>query len=486
MSSVVNAVDSGEPILPEEYIQECFHSYLKSSLAHAKVEGLLDPDTLSSAEADLMITGPALCLYFAALRSTTNPPSVPLPRRAKTGSALPPTDLSLTNCPPAFRPFLLVWSQLVPQIQALTPEYQHDLARIICGLTPLTTPLNRRLNGLAADMRAVAIEISMRRTFQEKYADDLQAALDTGPSRGDRRLKASFMPPPSYDENAAAGPAPVSPAASALSLEPPSPAPSSTRYTHSRTSSRTSVSSPPTSPSPLPPSALGHGPPQPTILAEETPGLEFIRETLYAALADVLERRPQLRRLLRDDAPRAYFAAVAFAILDVASSSATRPDPTLETLSAVLPDAHPPADEPVLRGVLGQTLALSACPPALRPFMAELCAIGTAAHRMEEEDSEAAVRALQRGEEPPVPRLERVREIIEGGVGHAFSETVHQGAADSGSGRAADPRRRRTSTEGRAVAFANRVNGLALAMTKLRAFRERQDMVFKVLAGVGG
>ncbi|KAI0819296.1 hypothetical protein BC628DRAFT_1423939 [Trametes gibbosa] len=476
----VNAVDSGEPSLSEEYIQECFHAYLKSSLAHAKVEGLLDPDTLSSAEADLMITGPALCLYFAALRSTTNPPSVPLPRRAKSGGALPPADLSLTNCPPPFRPFLLVWSQIVPQIQGLTPEHQHDLARVICGLTPLATPLNPRLNGLAADMRAVAIEISMRRTFQEKYADDLQAALDTGSSQsGGRRLKASFMPPPSYDDDASAGPAPVSPASSAHSLEPLSP-PASSRYSHSRTSSRTSVSSPPTSPSPLPPSAYGHAH-TPTILAEGSPGLEFIRETLYAALADVLERRPQLRRLLATDPSRAYFAAVAFAILDVAASSATRPDTALKTLADVLPAPHP-ADEPVLHGVLGQTLALSACPPALRPFMSELCAIGAAAHAMEEEDSETAVHALQADQDPPIPRLERVREIIEGGIGHAYADTVARGAQGS----PGDPRRRRTSTEGRAVAFANRVNALALGMTKLRAFRERQELVFRVLAGVGG
>ncbi|KAI0351797.1 hypothetical protein OH77DRAFT_856197 [Trametes cingulata] len=499
MPNVVNAVDSGalEPTLPEEYVQECFHSYLKSSLAHAKAEGLLDPDTLSSAEADLMITGPALCLYFAALRSTTDPPSVPLPRRVKSSTphtALPPApaDLSLTNCPPAFRPFLLVWSALVPQIQALPPEYQHDLARLICGLPPAASPLNPRLHGLAADMRAVAIEISMRRTFQERYADDLQAALDTGavPGQGSRRLKASFMPPPSYDE------APASPAASVSShahaLEPPSPSPvpgpsssSSARYTHSRTSSRTSVSasasSPPTSPSPLPPSAHAHGPPTPTILAEETPGLEFIRETLYAALADVLERAPHLRALLRADPPRAYFAAVALAILHVATSSAVRPDPTAKSLAEILPPTHAHADreEPVIRGVLGQTLALRDCPPALRPFMQELCAIGAAAHAMEEEDSAAAVRALQRGAEPPVPRLERVREILEGGVGHAFGDTVERGAAG-------DPRRRRTSTEGRAVAFANRVNALALGMTKMRAFRERQEMVFRVLAGVGG
>ena len=57
MTNVVQAVDSPEPTLSEAYVQECFHSYLKSSLTHAKVEGLLDEDTLSSAEADLMITG---------------------------------------------------------------------------------------------------------------------------------------------------------------------------------------------------------------------------------------------------------------------------------------------------------------------------------------------------------------------------------------------------------------------------------------------
>jgi len=43
----------------------------------------------------------------------------------------------------------------------------------------------------------------------------------------------------------------------------------------------------------------------------------------------------------------------------------------------------------------------------------------------------------------------------------------------------------RRSTEGRAVAFANRVNALALAMTRLPQFKERQDEVFRVLAGVG-
>lgn len=123
---------------------------------------------------------------------------------------------------------------------------------------------------------------------------------------------------------------------------------------------------------------------------------------------------------------------------------------------------------------------------------------------MSEEDSVASVLALQQGREPPAPRLERARSILEGGVGHAYNDTVNAnpdgfvpGLGHGREGRArdgayplgtatADPRRRTTSTENRAVAFANQINALALGMTKLRAFKERQDVVFNVLIGVGG
>ena len=43
--------------LDEQLIQDSFHSYLRSSLAQAKAERLLDEDVLSSAQGDLMITG---------------------------------------------------------------------------------------------------------------------------------------------------------------------------------------------------------------------------------------------------------------------------------------------------------------------------------------------------------------------------------------------------------------------------------------------
>lgn len=42
----------------------------------------------------------------------------------------------------------------------------------------------------------------------------------------------------------------------------------------------------------------------------------------------------------------------------------------------------------------------------------------------------------------------------------------------------------RRSLEGSTVQLANRINALALNMTRLRMFQERQDMVFKILASV--
>jgi hypothetical protein len=43
--------------LDEQYVQDAFHTFLKTSLAQAKAERLLDVKVLSSAEDDLMITG---------------------------------------------------------------------------------------------------------------------------------------------------------------------------------------------------------------------------------------------------------------------------------------------------------------------------------------------------------------------------------------------------------------------------------------------
>ncbi|KAJ7632878.1 hypothetical protein FB45DRAFT_517708 [Roridomyces roridus] len=434
--------------LSESSVQDAFHSFLKSSLSQAKAERLLDAEVLSSAEGDLMITGPALCFYFAALRCTTNPPSVPLPRGDNKHAE--PMELSYDNCPESFIPFLRVWSHAVPKIQALAPEYQHDLARLICGLPPLVQPLNPSLSGISADLRAVAIEISQRRSFQDRYASDLQAALDSGNSgTSPSPRRAAFVPPPSYD---------ASPISSANTSPRSSMEHSSPQYA--------TYDLPPRSPSFLSPpgSARSHTgsfpaprSPSPQLLNQSSPAIEFIRETLYAALADALSRTPALRTLLKTDPPRAYFAAVAFAVLDVATTSLT--------------------PEGAVIGVLGVPLTVAECPPELRPFMMELASIGRAAKEMQDQDDEVAMHCAARGEDIPETRMDRVRMMLEKGVGYGYSQG--RGAARR------DSEDRRRSVEGRAVTFTNRINALSLGMTRLKAFRDRQGDVFKVLAGIG-
>ena len=57
MSSPQRRLVDSQGRLDEYYVQDAFHSYLKSSLAQAKAEHLLDVEVLSGAEGDLMITG---------------------------------------------------------------------------------------------------------------------------------------------------------------------------------------------------------------------------------------------------------------------------------------------------------------------------------------------------------------------------------------------------------------------------------------------
>ncbi|KAF8873596.1 hypothetical protein CPB84DRAFT_1753215 [Gymnopilus junonius] len=436
--------------LSEKYIQDSFHSYLKSSLTQAKAERLLDADVLASAEGDLMITGPALCLYFAALRCTTNPPSVPLPRLSKSSSQ--PMELSYENCPAPFISFLRVWANTVPSIQNLIPESQHDLARVICGLPPLlpeTHQSRQVVSGIAADLRAVAIEISQRRSFQDRYASDLQAALDAGGDQRDlpgheRRLlsllrytnhRPIHLHGPHWNLN--------------FRIH--------TRHTLHRMA--TLIYHPNLldySPLSLLPDLLSHLPLR--LSVEHHLHLQYSPKTrppsnLFAKhsmpqSADALERQPSLRRLLKRDRTRAYFASVAFAILDVATTSVT-------------PDG-------AIVGVLGKPLTLEECPKALRPFMLELAGIGHQAKEIEEEDTKTAIDLVQAGKDVPPSRLDRVKKILEEGVGYDQSLS--------------DARDGRRSVEGRGVAFANRINGLSLGMTRLKAFKERQEDVFKCAA----
>ena len=404
--------------------------------------------------------------------------------------------MSSDNCPLVFLPFLQVWGRNVHSIQSLAPEYQHDLARVICGLDPIAQPLNPSISRIAAELRAVAIEISQRRTFQDRYAAALQAAIDSGDTGGGHSnghspaVKASFVPPPMYDPL----PSPTATSPSGKSM-PPSPFLMTTPLSLTRPLTPAShLQPPPTptyssssgshfsisrSPSPAPSNKDLPSPPSPSFFID-APAIQLIRETLYASLADVLSTHGHIRRLLKRDPPRAYFSSVALAILDVA-----------RTRTSMASYGH--REEVVVTGALGANLTLTQCPRELRPFMLELGMIGRIAQEMDDEDTMRAVEMLSRETDArrqeqlqlPAPRIERVQRILERGVGgenrrrsRDDDDTDDDDYAEMGreSGR--------RSVEGRAIAFANRINALALGMTKLRAFRERQDEVFKVLANV--
>ena len=127
-------------------------------------------------------------------------------------------------------------------------------------------------------------------------------------------------------------------------------------------------------------------------------------------------------------------------------------------------------------GILGKRLTLSECPRELRPFMIELSTIGKQAKGMEEEDNQHAMKLAQQGRSDDIPlsRLDRVRLMWEKGVG--YENDLHDREHEGGT---------RRSVEGRAVSFANKVNALGLALTRLKPFKERQEYVFEVLGGIG-
>lgn len=268
-------------------------------------------------------------------------------------------------------------------------------------MEPLSQPLRPGLNGIAADIRGVAVEISQRRSFQERYRTDLQVALDAG-GAGPNRRQPSFVPPPVYSEKGLP--------------EPPS----------DKTRQRT---------------------PTPTLIPEDEPAITVIRETLFASVGDVIAQTPMLSQALKTDPARAYFASVALAILQVSLTSLTSAGS--------------------IKGVLGREVTLDSCPVQLRPLMEELASVGRDAQLFAEEDDEDAMRLAAEGSDIPEPRMDRVRKILEGGVGHNARQAEG-----------------RVSVEGRALHLATRINMLALKLTDLAAFRSYAREVFQVLSAL--
>lgn len=149
-------------------------------------------------------------------------------------------------------------------------------------------------------------------------------------------------------------------------------------------------------------------------------------------------------------ASRVYFASTCLAILEVALNR---------------------VDENGVRvvqmGASPRTIGGNETPPYLRTLLNTLMEISQACRQMRDEDDERAIIEATEGEVTTVPRLDRLRERLEKGVG----------VGDIGE-------EAERSTDQSVAMLANAINECALGMASLPAFADRQREVFPVLMSV--
>lgn len=138
--------------LTEQQVEQGFHLLLKHALSHATQEGLIKEDDLRAGNADIQIVGPGLTLFYAALLSKGNPPSITSPDNEFL--------LSSSNCPPSFLSFFQLWQGSVTSIQSLDNECRQDLTLLLCEKEPESSPLQANVTRLATDLKTVAISIA--------------------------------------------------------------------------------------------------------------------------------------------------------------------------------------------------------------------------------------------------------------------------------------------------------------------------------------
>jgi hypothetical protein len=114
---------------------------------------------LSGQEADLQAIGPSLVVLFACLTADPHHPTVKLP-------VSPPAVLRRSTCPPTFKKLFKLFCLITPQIHSFPTPYQHDIVRLLVGLPPEESPIRQDVARAAESIRAIAIEISQRRTVR--------------------------------------------------------------------------------------------------------------------------------------------------------------------------------------------------------------------------------------------------------------------------------------------------------------------------------
>lgn len=212
----------------------------------------------------------------------SNPPSVDVPA----SNTHPAFSLSIATCPSNLLPLFRRWQRAVPSVQKLSTEQAHDVARLICDLEPQTSPVSTLMVKLAADVQALAIQISQRRTFMERYTQDLEIALHREMPSYQQQQYGSTDALAQYSQSAI--PAQNIPAQGYPNEPPPLP----TRYSPSNATNGASYDQPniPTTGAEIP--------------ETQNEDVIAVRETLYAVLADVLSQSNTLGQILHQDPAR--------------------------------------------------------------------------------------------------------------------------------------------------------------------------------------
>ncbi|KAH9823886.1 hypothetical protein DFH28DRAFT_227328, partial [Melampsora americana] len=397
-----------------------FHSFLQAALAQAHLERLLDPSILTSAQDDIQIIGPSICLFLAALRTQTQPPSI----------CTTSIKLDQNNCPSSFKKWFTLWSESIPVIKSLSKDHQHDLARIICDQDPISQPINIQLPIIARNLRAIAIEISQRRTFQERFNQDLNFALQHG-SQTNKPLSAKYVPPPAYDDQGE------------LYMNKPN-------LKTNLPSSSPPLPSRARQPSSMP---IHSNPNEEELSPDQQFTLSIIRETIYASLTDILYSTPTIYKKLESEESsdgelsRSYFASLCLALLDV---SINRIDTEKETVEVVKLNSSQ----------LFTKLKLSDCPNRLKPLMFELIRIGRLTQDLMNEDTRLAIMKAsgdssdENGNE--LTKIEQLKLELELGTYEIEPESDVRIAS-------------------------NAINSLGLKISQIEAFRKREAQLFEIL-----
>ncbi|GAA5978113.1 hypothetical protein JCM10908_004233 [Rhodotorula pacifica] len=358
-------------------------------------------------------------------------PSLALFFAALTAEGIPPSIaspdrtfvLSSVSCPPSLGDAFRLWQACVPKIRSYPDEANRDLALILCDKPPESMPLRMDVARTAADIKGIALEILQRRTFQTRFRADLQAALEAEEvSRPARREGVDSASARYQAPPAYDAPPRVRPHAAGAKSE------------GSGVTDRGPVGG-----------VASYG-----ATEEEAAHLDLIRETLYGALADVLVTTPEVSDMLSrgpEFAAKAFYAATCLAILEVALTRVSHDGVRAVDLGRGSP----------------RTIGIRETPDYLRPFLSRLVEISQVVRAIGEDDDARAVREATEGVETlSRPKLDCLRDRLTFGVGAA----------------------RASSGQDEIVQLANGINGLALGMTSLPAFQERQAQAFQVLAAI--